>query len=111
MTSTVTDAYAGLKTLVLRRLSGEPEGERALQGLEENPEGGQAALRAELERIGAGDDEQLVAAARELSEMLDPREREADRYTVDARGAQGVQIGDHGTQNNDFNVPPSSAAG
>ncbi|MFG2631755.1 hypothetical protein [Streptomyces sp. NPDC048473] len=107
MTSTVADAYAGLKTLVLSRLSGEPAGERALQGLEENPEAGRATLRAELQRVGAGDDEQLVVAARELSAMLDARNRKADRYTVDARGAQGVLIGDHGTQNNDFNVPPS----
>jgi hypothetical protein len=107
MTNMVTDAYEGLKALVLRRLNGQPAGEMALERLEENPEAWQPALRAELEHVDAGDDEGLVTAAQQLMAMLDAEGAKAGRYQVDARGAQGVQIGDHGTQSNVYNAPPS----
>jgi len=38
--------------------------------------------------------------------MVDPEGTDAGKYRVDVRGAQGVQIGDHGTQTNTFTTPP-----
>ncbi|MFD8081614.1 hypothetical protein ACFV4F_07940 [Kitasatospora sp. NPDC059722] len=106
MTSVATDVYAGLKNLVLRRFRGQPAAEAALERLDDDPEAWRTAVRAELERIRAGDDDQLVASAQELLALLDAAGTEAGRYQVDARGAQGVQIGDHGNQSNVFNGPP-----
>ncbi|MER7846870.1 hypothetical protein ABTZ03_23305 [Kitasatospora sp. NPDC096077] len=108
MTTMATDAYSGLKALVLRRLRGEPAAEVALERLDDNPEAWQMALRAELVRIGAGEDEQLVAAAQEVLGMLDAAGTRSGRYQVDARGAQGLLIGDQGHQSNVFNAPPSA---
>jgi hypothetical protein len=39
-----------------------------------------------------------------------PDEPEDDRYSVDARGAQGMQVGERNTQIVFINVPPSSPA-
>lgn len=109
MTNVVTDAYTGLKALVLRRFNGQAAGETALERLQDNPEAWRPALTAELERVAAGGDADLVQAAQRLMEMLDVEGTEAGKYQVDARGAQGVQIGDHGTQHNAFNAAPPSA--
>ena len=37
--------------------------------------------------------------------LIDPVGVRAGKYTVDVRGAQGVQIGDHDRQDNVFNAP------
>ena len=38
--------------------------------------------------------------------LVDGAGARAGKYTVDARGAQGVQVGDHNRQDNVFNAPP-----
>jgi hypothetical protein len=58
--------------------------------------------------VDAGRDEALLAAARRVMELLDATGAATGRYQVDARGAQGVQIGDHGTQTNTFGGPPTA---
>lgn len=58
--------------------------------------------------VDAGRDEALLAAARRVMELLDSTGAATGRYQVDARGAQGVQIGDHGTQTNTFGGPPTA---
>ena len=54
--------------------------------------------------------ELLVQRGWEVSEALmslvDRPGTRAGKYTVDARGAQGVQIGDRNRQDNVFNAPP-----
>jgi hypothetical protein len=105
MTNAVTDAYQGLKALVLRRFAGRPAGETALERLPDDPEAWTPTLLAELEHVKAGSDEGLVEVAQHLMALLDAEGTRAGRYQVDARGAQGVQVGDHGTQHNVFNAP------
>jgi hypothetical protein len=107
VTDLVADAYNGLKALVRRRFAGRSSGEVALERHESNPEAWGPALAAELEDVDAGSDSDLVQAAQRLMEMLDPA-ADAGKYRVDARGAQGVQVGDHGTQSNVFNTGPSA---
>jgi hypothetical protein len=106
VTSLVKDAYAGLKALVRRHFAGRSSGEVALERHESNPEAWRSALEAELADAGAGRDNDLLTAAQRLMALLDPEGTRAGKYQVDARGAQGVQIGDHGTQSNIFNTPP-----
>ena len=61
---------------------------------------------AELAEAGADRDRDLVAAAQALMNLVDEAGARAGKYTVDVRGAQGVQIGDHNRQDNVFHVPP-----
>jgi hypothetical protein len=103
--SAVRDAYAGLKALVRKRLGVRPGGELVLAGHEEAPGTWQAPLRAELAEAGADGDTGLVAAAQALMTLLDEAGARAGKYTVDVRGAQGVQIGNHNRQDNIFNSP------
>lgn len=104
----VKDAYASLKALVKRRLGGDPGAEMVLARHEEAPETWQAPLKAELARTGADGDEDLIAAARALLDLVGAGS--AGKYAVDARGAQGVQIGDHNRQDNVFNAPAQGPA-
>ncbi len=106
-TDVVKDAYAGLKALVRRRLAGRVSGEVAVEQHERQPEAWRGAVEAELVDVDAGGDVAVVEAAQRLMALLDAEGSRAGRYQVDARGAQGVQIGDHGTQTNTFTTPPS----
>jgi hypothetical protein len=101
----VKDAYAGLKALVKKRLGGGPAAELVLARHEQAPETWQAPLMAELAETGADGDRDLIAAAQVLLDLVSQAEGRTGKYTVDARGAQGVQVGDHNRQDNTFNAP------
>jgi hypothetical protein len=104
----VKDAYASLKALVRRRLGGDPGAELVLSRHEKAPETWQAPLMAELARAGADGDGDLVAAAKVLLDLVGEAGG-AGKYTVDVRGAQGVQVGDRNRQDNVFNAPADDA--
>ncbi|MFI6290222.1 hypothetical protein ACIBEJ_01480 [Nonomuraea sp. NPDC050790] len=99
----VKDAYEALKGLARRRLGERPDGELALDRHERAPDTWRAPLLAELAAAGAEGDGELVAAARALLELAG--EDGARAYAVDARGSQGVQVGDHNQQANVFHAP------
>ena len=101
----VKDAYASLKARVRKRLGGGPSAELVLAKHEQAPETWQAPLMAELADSGAGDDRDLIAAAQALLDLLGDTAGRG-KYAVDARGAQGVQVGDHNRQDNVFKAPP-----
>ena len=65
-------------------------------------------LMAELEQAGAGSDARLVAAAGTLMRLVDEACGRAEKHSVDARGAQGVQVGDGNTQHNVFGAMPGA---
>lgn len=106
----VKDAYASLKALVAKRLGGRADAELVLARHEQAPEVWRAPLVAELVDAEADDDPELVRAARALITLADEAGPRAGKYTVDVRGAQGVQVGDHGRQDNVFHVPPGGLA-
>ena len=101
----VKDAYVGLKALVKKRLGGGPSAELVLAKHEQAPETWQVPLMAELAEAGADGDRDLIAAAQVLLDLVSQAEGRTGKYTVDARGAQGVQVGDHNRQDNTFNAP------
>jgi hypothetical protein len=109
--SAVKDAYARLKALVARRLGGRPDAEVVLARHEQAPEVWRVPLMAELAGAAADSDLDLVRAARALMTLLDEAGARAGKYTVDVRGAQGVQVGDHSRQDNVFHAPPGGLAG
>jgi hypothetical protein len=102
----IKDAYSGLKALVRKRLAGRPDGELVLARHEQAPEKWRAPLMDELDQAGAGQDVGLLTAAEALMRLTDEAGARTGKYTVDVRGAQGVQIGDRSTQHNVFGVPP-----
>ncbi len=106
MTSAAADGYQALKSLVLSRFTSRDEGASAVRRLADDPAGGTAAVTAELERSGT--DQALVEAAQRLMSLIDTQGTREGRYRVDARGAQGVQVSEHGTQSNVFYAPPSA---
>ena len=101
----VKDGYTALKTLVKRRFGGRADAELVLAKHEQDPDIWQAPLRAELAEAGADSDPDLVEAAQALMRLIDQVGVRAGKYTVDVRGAQGVQTGDHNRQDNVFNGP------
>ena len=108
--SAVKDAYATLRALVAKRLGGRPDAEVVLVRHEQAPEVWRAPLMAELAGAGADGDLDLVRAARALMTLADEAGARAGKYTVDVRGAQGVQVGDHSRQDNVFHAPPGGLA-
>jgi hypothetical protein len=102
----VRDAYQGLKVLVKKRFAGRRDGELILARHEEAPEAWQPPLMAELAAAGAGGDAELVAAAQALMSLIDAAGSRAGKYSVQLRGARGVQVGDGNIQHNVFHAPP-----
>jgi hypothetical protein len=65
-------------------------------------------LAAELSAAGADTDPDLIQAAQALMRLADEAGYRSGKYTVDARGSQGVQVGDHDTQHNIFGYPAAA---
>ena len=99
----VVDAYSGLKRLVARRLSGHDHAGQYLDAGEAEPGAWQARLGVDLSMSGAAGDEEILAAARALLELVDPSGSRYGTYQVnDLREAKGVQLGPHSIQHNTF---------
>jgi|SRR6476660_4797284 len=97
----VRDAYLGLKALLKRRIS-DAAAAQALDTDETEPGVWQTLLGRSLTEAGVDGDEQVLAAARRLLDLVDPAGSRAGRYHVDVRDAKGVQVGDYNTQHNTF---------
>jgi hypothetical protein len=105
--SAMKDGYSGLKSLLVTRLrrtpdrrpSASPSGVdpvAVLQSYEDKPDSWKAPLEDTLRDAGADRDQEILAAAKALLEQLDPQGAASGKYQLDLRGAQGVQVGDHG---------------
>jgi hypothetical protein len=101
--SAVRDAYAGLREAVHRRLAARSDDDvRVLDANDMEPEAWQARLSDVLSAGGVDRDEEVLAAARSLLQELETAGQQPRLNIVDAREAQGTQIGDHNTQTNTF---------
>src|SRR5689334_9314896 len=100
--SAVKDAYAGLKALVGKRLADRPGAELVLARHAEAPPTWEGPLAAKLSAAGANTDPGLIQAAQALMRLADESGYRAGKYSIDVRGAQGVQIGDQNVQHNVF---------
>lgn len=98
----VQDAYASLREMLRRRLNGRRQAEHALDAKETERGVWQARLGRDLTETGADTDEEVLAAAFTLLNLVDRTGAAVGRYRIDARQAKGVQIGDHNTQHNAF---------
>jgi hypothetical protein len=75
------------------------------------PQVWQDSLAAELVAVDAGSDQEIIAAAQRVLALVDPAGTGVGKYRVDARGAQGMQVGDANTQSNTFTTPPRGEGG
>ncbi len=99
-------AYAKLHGLLSKRVSGRPHGELALAEYASAPQKWESLLAAELTEAGAAQDNDLVAAAKALMELVDQQGAKSGKYNVTITGSQGIQVGDGNVQFNQF--PPVS---
>ncbi|GAA2153529.1 hypothetical protein FHX52_1717 [Humibacillus xanthopallidus] len=107
VSESIKDAYGSLKSLIRKRLQDRADGALILDRHEQAPQTWQAPLKAELEGVGIGEDAAEVAMAQRLIELVRAGgPSPVGKYNVDASSAQGVQIGDRGTQHNAFTQRP-----
>lgn len=95
-------AYARLHGLVKKRVSGRPHGELALAEYDSAPQKWEGLLTAELTEAGAAQDNDLVAAAKALMEIIDQAGAKSGKYNVTIKDSKGVQVGDGSFQINNF---------
>ena len=109
----VGDAYSRLKRLIADRFSGNTSAEVALAEHAADPDTWRAPMAKALATTGASADESIIAAARQLMELLDAAGARAGKYDVDLHGGQGVQVGEGNQQVNIFTAVPGivTAAG
>jgi hypothetical protein len=98
----VTSAYAKLRGLVKKRVAGNQGAELALAEYEADPANWEASLTAKLKQVGAGEDEDLLTAAKALMEQVDRAGARAGKYNVTIKDSKGVQVGDGNIQVNRF---------
>jgi hypothetical protein len=91
----VRDAYAGLNELVRRRFHGVPLAESVLDQHEQAPEVWKAPLEQQLNAAAAGNDEEILAAARKVLALTDPEGAQAGKYRVVISGGNVGAVGDH----------------
>lgn len=104
-------AYGRLKRLVADRFAGNKSAEVALSEHAADPDTWQAPLAKALATTGATADEVVLAAARQLMELLDAAGARAGKYDIDLRGGQGVQVGERNQQFNIYTAMPGIVTG
>jgi hypothetical protein len=93
----VRDAYAGLKKLLKRKLGDAAGADAILDRHEAKPEAWDGAVTTILKETNAAEDEEVIAAAKKLLELVDPAGAATGKYNVVVSGGQVGVIGDHGT--------------
>jgi hypothetical protein len=101
-TVAVKDAYTALKTAVASRFAERQVSATVLAEYEDDPDTYEKPLAKKIQQTGAGQDPRIVELAQVLMRLMDQDGARSGKYTVDVRGAKGVQIGDHATQHNTF---------
>jgi hypothetical protein len=100
--SAIQDLYSALRDLTRRRLrrgNGEvgEQTDRVVEEHQVDPIGQHDRLIGMLRAVDAGADEELVAAAQSLMEVVDPAGLRGGKYVLDLRNSTGVQVGDNPT--------------
>lgn len=96
----IKDAYAGLKTLIVRRFGNRPDVQKAVDDLEKKPEsaGRKATAEEELKEAGAGNDAEIIAAAQALLKALkDHGVVGAQNFNAHAEGGSTLVQGNDNT--------------
>ncbi len=95
-------AYGRVLELVKRRFNGNAKAEETLADHQDDPDTYAKPLAKQLTEAGAADDNELVAAAQALMDIIDQAGAKSGKYNVSIKGSMGGQVGDHGHQVNKF---------
>jgi hypothetical protein len=95
-------AYGKLLHLVRSRFRGNAKAEETLTDHQSDPETYAAPLAKKLTEAGAVGDDELVAAAKAVLELVDQAGAKSGKYNVTVTDSKGVYVGDYGTQTNTF---------
>jgi hypothetical protein len=88
-TQAITDTYGLLKQLIRRRFGGRDAAREALEAQETEPGVWQTRIGDDLRQSGAADDGQILAAARELLALADPKTAATFNISGTVHGAIG----------------------
>jgi hypothetical protein len=102
----VKDTYEALRAAVVARFADKQVPVAVLAEHEDDPETYEKPLAKRIQQADAGRDPRIVALAQELMRLMDADGARSGKYTMDVRGAQGVQVGNGNTQTNTFTTPP-----
>lgn len=102
-TAAIKDAYLGLKSLISRKLYGQPEAQAVVDTGTVESKDGEIVLRTALARANVAGDDQLLAAAKDLLAVADADGKVRRRYNIEVHGnVQGLVQGDHATVTMNF---------
>jgi hypothetical protein len=96
------DAYRGLKELLRRKLAGNRAAEITLDEIDRDPEAWQKPLESQLRESSVGEDQDVICAAQQLLERIDPDGARAGKYSVTISGGKGIVVGDRATVTQHF---------
>lgn len=103
VSAAVLDAYGALRDAVRARLGGDGPASEPLEAREVEPGVWEIPSAEQLTASGADRDQDVLAAARRLVELLERTELteragpSAPKFQVELRDAKGVQVGDDNT--------------
>ena len=96
----VKDSYDGLKALIKKKFEGDALAQAIIEAKPEEIKQAEGLLKTKIAAVGIDKDEEILKAAEAVMKTDDPEGASTGKY--DFRGAKGVQVGDYGTQNNNF---------
>lgn len=95
-TQAVKDAYAGLKSLIVRKFGDKADVEEAVKGVEKKPESEArtAVLKEELEAAAAAQDTEVLKQAQALLELLEKHNELPATYQATVHGSGAIAQGE-----------------
>jgi len=109
-TKAIKDGYAGLKLMVIKYwhkipnvspLENENQAKVFLENLERDPDSKNEIYNA-LVKIKEVPEVELISQSESLLKLIDPKGFTLSKYNVPIKKGQGVQVGDHNIQTNNF---------
>lgn len=89
----VKDAYEGLKTLIKRKLEGDPIGQGLVDAEPEKIKKGEELLKDSIKNADVDQDEEVLKAAKKIMEKEDPEGASTGKYNIKAEQIKGI-VGD-----------------
>ncbi len=91
----VKDAYAGLKTLVLKRFEKKPQAEMALEEYEKDEDIWKKPLQKALVEAGADQDEAIIRESQKVLKLVNPQQVAQGKFNIQIGEGKGIIIGDY----------------
>ncbi len=107
----ISDAYQGLKSLIVRKWGTKSDVVQAVNSLEAKPDsnGRKTTLQEELQVAYVDQDGEVLAAAKHLLTLIQPQQAGLGKFTIHNHApVQGQTIGNQNTILQQFGEPPQA---